>query len=318
MPAMKKEIPFSILTQFADRLLAVSAFGDRNTRENILGYVPAIKKRAARSDKDQDDVMAIISAASDLPNGVAVLIDVIHYYEGDSLPMKAVWETVPHFMPFLGDQAVSLKRIGELLTILSNIPFPENHIIEQCCRDSLPYGYDGLPENPARLEIIHTLCTFEKRVKNHPLRKFAELLAEQRADLRRALENWAAECGLKAPETVKRRYHLMVIVEEKDIMSNAVNPAVRVWKALGSDDGMDWPPVPEWEIPETDEFAERNDVFVDDNGLNCRLRDLELLLPHFIDRIRGDAGKRLHTLEFFVPGKQLFLESDIWPLYKRK
>lgn len=80
--------------QLAGALLACPAISDSQTRQAIVDDLPDfIEDKIKRYPAGRADVISIIKTCMRYEKGIQALIDAVHLYEGDSLPMRQVQET---------------------------------------------------------------------------------------------------------------------------------------------------------------------------------------------------------------------------------
>ncbi|MBV7335608.1 hypothetical protein KFU94_46660 [Chloroflexi bacterium TSY] len=64
---------------------------DRNTRDTIVDALPSdIKNGVRRHSSDRVDVVNLVNTALNYPNGLEDLIEILRWFEGDSLSMQEV------------------------------------------------------------------------------------------------------------------------------------------------------------------------------------------------------------------------------------
>lgn len=79
--------------QLADALLACPAISDSQTRNAIVDDLPDfIEDKVKRYPAGRADVISIIKTCMQYEGGIQALLDAVHLYEDDSLPMRQVQE----------------------------------------------------------------------------------------------------------------------------------------------------------------------------------------------------------------------------------
>ncbi len=84
--------------QLIEALLTCPTVSNRSTRDIVVNDLPAeIRVNIRRNDVDRFDVSNIVTACLNYVNGVHELIEVVRFYEGNSIPMQTVdnlWRTL--------------------------------------------------------------------------------------------------------------------------------------------------------------------------------------------------------------------------------
>jgi len=81
---------FAERTKWTEALLACSVIRDRKRRDTIVDELPAdMRSRIQRDETDNVDVMNILKRVLEF-DGVTQFIQIVAFYEGESLPMQAV------------------------------------------------------------------------------------------------------------------------------------------------------------------------------------------------------------------------------------
>jgi tetratricopeptide (TPR) repeat protein len=86
---------FKLRKQLTDAFLACPVMSDRHSRDSVVSELPGnIPFNIPRSNVDRVDVANIITTCLKYSGGLEALVEVVRYFEGDSLGMQAVDEAV--------------------------------------------------------------------------------------------------------------------------------------------------------------------------------------------------------------------------------
>lgn len=93
------ELDFQQKAELVQALLDCPSMNDRGRRDAIVSNLPAaIKGSVVRDSASSFDVTNILDACLQYQNGLAQLIQIIRFYENNSLPMQRVEQTIAGFL----------------------------------------------------------------------------------------------------------------------------------------------------------------------------------------------------------------------------
>ncbi|MCP4542431.1 MAG: hypothetical protein GY832_35355 [Chloroflexi bacterium] len=93
---------FQLKAKLVDALLICTIIEDRHTRDTVVRGLPdVIRMKIHRNSANRVDVMNIVSECLGYSNGLEELIDVVRFYEGDSIGMQEVEKIVLHIASVL-------------------------------------------------------------------------------------------------------------------------------------------------------------------------------------------------------------------------
>ena len=76
-------------TELVDAFLGLMSVSDRITRDTVVNNLPAdIRNTIARHAADRVDVFNIVDRCLDFPDGIEQLLEIVRFYEGDSIGMQ--------------------------------------------------------------------------------------------------------------------------------------------------------------------------------------------------------------------------------------
>lgn len=86
-----QHLPPEDTLQLVDKLLACPTMSDRHSRDSVVNMLDKqVANSITRSPIDKWDVTHIVKTCLNHPGQLRALIKIVEYYEGDSLPMKAL------------------------------------------------------------------------------------------------------------------------------------------------------------------------------------------------------------------------------------
>ncbi|MGD9210638.1 MAG: hypothetical protein PVI90_07670 [Desulfobacteraceae bacterium] len=163
---------------FIDALLSCQTICDVESRNTLIDLLPDdIKNNFNRNSKIRIDVTNLINRCLKVKGGIESLVDNLRFLEGDSQPMREVYNMV---VPFLWEHELSVSRelLSELLFILpiGKLDLKE---LEKEYRRSLPESAKPKHNDPTCWQIVEHLANFTLQDdKTYPLLQFVQRIAD--------------------------------------------------------------------------------------------------------------------------------------------
>ena len=178
--------------KLVDALLECPCMSDRNIRDAIVNQLGEMKNNVQRNSVARVDVIHIVSACLNFPDGFKRLLQVVHFYEGPSIARQGVdelWSRIskPHV-------ALDSQR-AELFAIAKKVALADDEL-KKLYQASLPVDFPPDSEAKTLLPILQHLWDIPLQPdKTLPILDFVERLARQTNEGKVAneLRNWTDE-----------------------------------------------------------------------------------------------------------------------------
>ena len=194
------------MAQLAECLVKCDRMRHREGRDMVVEQLPervgAITIK--RADTDFDDALAIVSRCSQFPGGIESLIRVVHRFEKNSAPMKAVWRCLASLL--MPNEVLELNQLAGFLRFSSAIQLTGEVVVsayDASVPDSVRDHFrlsspkesglwvamtelcdvtaSGGNQPPCLLSFLHALTEFVKTDQNR--KKYADWLSKVQARL---------------------------------------------------------------------------------------------------------------------------------------
>jgi hypothetical protein len=163
--------------QLVDALLNCPSISDQETRKYLIKDMPDdIKDTIDRHSNNRVDIANIVNRCLDFPTGIEKLIDIVRMYEGDSEPMRKIYDIIPTMLCL--DSPISEQYLSELFFILGKNPVPFN-VLQAYYQTSLPPFFSIQSEPQSTWQIIAVLSNIPIQTdKTQPLIHFVQRIAD--------------------------------------------------------------------------------------------------------------------------------------------
>lgn len=117
---------FKVKREFIDALLECQAISDKGSRDTVVNQLPPnIRHKIYENSASKFHVTNIVHACWNYSDGIEELIEIVRYFEGDSIPMQKVdkvWSRLskPH--------VATLEQREQLLAIVEKAALPKQKL----------------------------------------------------------------------------------------------------------------------------------------------------------------------------------------------
>ncbi len=196
-----RSLSFPEEKEIVNKMLASLTMRERNRRDTVVSCLRLeIANSIARNDATNIDVFNILKACLNYSGGLRELVEIIQFFEGDTIPFRALQAEVDQVLP---DYPAVLTR--EMIAKALEIIPPKLAVSESWKRlyaSSFPRGYNNRPEAKNLEEALRNLSKIiiEKEGFPYPVIEFIEQLASQAqsSDVADRIKVWVDPiiCGL--------------------------------------------------------------------------------------------------------------------------
>ncbi len=205
---------------------------------------------------------------------------------------------------FLSSQIIGREHLSSLLRILSDIH--DIDFLKNVYTESLPSGHVSQTHPETPFEMICRLCDFEKP---QPVLTFVEKISEKYAS--EELKKWKKQvmqtCGLQySPPEVREDWQMMIRIEEYPVLKKR-KKVYMLERFYRSSEGK-WLTPDQWYPPE--HLSRERKAQVKDKALYCFQEYLEEIIQNEIESLPPEMGKRLKSVDFYLPAEMLGLHAE--------
>jgi len=161
--------------ELVNALLACPTMGNRHMRDAVVDDLPDdIKNNISRNSADRVDVANIVKRCLNYADGIKELIEIVRIYEGDSIPMQKVDETIANIYCL---HIVSDELRAGVFSKASRVTLSRDELIK-LYRASLPPGFSVRDEAETLWSVLDHLWDIPRQPNNRfPVFEFVERLA---------------------------------------------------------------------------------------------------------------------------------------------
>ncbi len=282
---------------------------NKEQREAVVNRLPVeIARKVANNEQDSDfaDMLHILKACSQHPNGVEQLAYALYEFENESYE----WQALDKFLRYLFNTNVTYTRLKQLLSILREITWPEDvlkDVLRKAYNASMPERCE-LPD--ATDGIVLLWLMLDKLAKERQIDaivKFVEYLAyevdkRKKQDIRDALRTWSAR---RADELGMGDFLEKL---RQDVQSYAPPSAAYLLIAVDTEDQRTFE-IQAWLLNSKNKPVEKTEAFISNESVT------EKDISRCIDEIRRQYAEYLSEdliVEIFLPRKLLSCAVDHW------
>ena len=191
--------------QLVDALLNCPSISDQETRKYLIKDMPDdIKDTIDRHSNNRVDIANIVNRCLDFSTGIEELINIVRTFEGDSEPMRKVYDAIPSILCL--ESPISNRYLSDLLFIFDKVSVQSNNL-QSYYRASLPIKFKNQYKPQSIWQMITHLSSIPIQAGNtQPLVHFVQAIADHLSSGKEyeQLSNWICQLSTDFGLTSKK------------------------------------------------------------------------------------------------------------------